>query len=195
MANTPENSAEPTNSQHTMALVLAVRNTASLVRFQLSVRAVSASRKAPAAPMSRGYTKLYFDHVQQAHQGAVDHVSRLETVRRAAIEVRNPTVYGQLIIMIVYIPILTLEGVEGKMFRPMAWTVMFVLVGSLIFNLPFALIGGVFALFLSGQYLSVPASVGFVVLFGVALVLLLLRQFLWRRWLIAGAAGAVWLLV
>ena len=38
IANTPENSAEPTNSQHTMAVVLAVRNTASLVRFQSSVR-------------------------------------------------------------------------------------------------------------------------------------------------------------
>ena len=34
IANTPENSAEPTNSQHTMAVVFAVRNTASLVRFQ-----------------------------------------------------------------------------------------------------------------------------------------------------------------
>ena len=50
MANTPENRAEPTNSQHTIAVVLAVRNTASLVRFQSSVRACSASRKAPAAP-------------------------------------------------------------------------------------------------------------------------------------------------
>jgi cobalt-zinc-cadmium resistance protein CzcA len=39
-----------------------------------------------------------------------------------------------------------------------------------IFNLPFALIGGVFSLFISGQYLSVPASVGFVVLFGVAVL-------------------------
>ena len=39
MAKTPENNAEPTNSQHTMAVVLAVRNTASLVRFQSSVRA------------------------------------------------------------------------------------------------------------------------------------------------------------
>ena len=50
IANTAENSAEPTNSQHTMAVVLAVRNTASLVRFQSSVRAWKASRKAPAAP-------------------------------------------------------------------------------------------------------------------------------------------------
>jgi cobalt-zinc-cadmium resistance protein CzcA len=39
-----------------------------------------------------------------------------------------------------------------------------------VFNLPFALIGGVFALYLSGLYLSVPASVGFIVLFGVAVL-------------------------
>lgn len=62
-------------------------------------------------------------------------LSRLEKIRRAAIEVRNPTVFGQLIIMIVYIPILTLEGVEGKMFRPMALTVILVLTGSLILSL------------------------------------------------------------
>ena len=50
IANTAENKAEPTNSQHTIEVVLAVRNTASLVRFQSSVRAWNASRKAPAAP-------------------------------------------------------------------------------------------------------------------------------------------------
>lgn len=61
--------------------------------------------------------------------------NRLELVRDAAIEVRQPSVFGQLIIMIVYIPILTLEGVEGKMFRPMAWTVVFVLIGSMICSL------------------------------------------------------------
>jgi len=68
-----------------------------------------------------------------AHGGR--HVPRLSAIRDAAIEVRQPTVFGQLIIMIVYIPILTLEGVEGKMFGPMAWTVIFVLLGSLIFSL------------------------------------------------------------
>jgi hypothetical protein len=50
MANTAENNAEPTNSQHTIDVVFAVRNTASLVRFQSSVRAWNARRKAPAAP-------------------------------------------------------------------------------------------------------------------------------------------------
>jgi cobalt-zinc-cadmium resistance protein CzcA len=44
------------------------------------------------------------------------------------------------------------------------------LAALVLFNLPFALIGGVFALFITGQYLSVPASVGFIVLFGVAVL-------------------------
>jgi heavy metal efflux system protein len=61
--------------------------------------------------------------------------TRSQVIKDAANEVRIPTVFGQLIIMIVYIPILTLEGVEGKMFRPMAFTVMLVLMGSLIFAL------------------------------------------------------------
>src|SRR5262249_4553238 len=61
--------------------------------------------------------------------------TRQEIIREAACEVRVPTVFGQLIILIVYLPILTLEGVEGKMFRPMALTVMLVLTGSLILAL------------------------------------------------------------
>jgi heavy metal efflux system protein len=67
------------------------------------------------------------------HQGIAG-AARLELIRKAAIEVKNPTVFGQLIILIVYLPILTLEGVEGKLFRPMALTVMFILLGSLILS-------------------------------------------------------------
>jgi cobalt-zinc-cadmium resistance protein CzcA len=61
--------------------------------------------------------------------------SKLEMVRDAAIEVRKPTMFGELIIMIVYLPILTLEGTEGKLFRPMALTVIFALLGSLALSL------------------------------------------------------------
>jgi len=61
--------------------------------------------------------------------------SRIEVVRDAAIEVRRPTMFGELIIMIVYLPILTLEGIEGRMFRPMALTVIFALAGSLVLSL------------------------------------------------------------
>lgn len=70
-----------------------------------------------------------------AHHGKCSGAERLEIVRQAASEVRIPTVMGQLIIMIVYLPILSLEGVEGKMFRPMALTVIFILIGSLVLSL------------------------------------------------------------
>jgi cobalt-zinc-cadmium resistance protein CzcA len=61
--------------------------------------------------------------------------SRLEIIRDAAVEVRRPTLFGELIIMIVYLPILTLEGIEGKLFRPMALTVIFALAGSMVLSL------------------------------------------------------------
>lgn len=59
----------------------------------------------------------------------------LDIIRDAALEVRKPTMFGELIIMIVFLPILLLEGVEGKLFRPMALTVIFALLSSLIFSL------------------------------------------------------------
>jgi len=61
--------------------------------------------------------------------------SRIDVVRDAAIEVRGPTMFGELIIAIVYLPILFLEGTEGKLFRPMALTVLFALLGSLVISL------------------------------------------------------------
>lgn len=67
----------------------------------------------------------------EEHQGK----DRLEIIREAAVEVRRPTLFGELIIMIVYLPILTLEGIEGKMFRPMALTVIFALMGSMVLSL------------------------------------------------------------
>lgn len=61
--------------------------------------------------------------------------SKLEVIRDAAVEVRKPTLFGELIIMIVYLPILTLEGIEGKLFRPMALTVIFALAGSMVLSM------------------------------------------------------------
>lgn len=57
---------------------------------------------------------------------------RLELVRSAAKEVSRPVLSGMGIIILVYVPILTLSGVEGKMFKPMALTVLLALVGSLV---------------------------------------------------------------
>ncbi len=61
--------------------------------------------------------------------------TKLAIIRDAAVEVRKPTMFGELIIMIVYLPILTLEGIEGKLFRPMALTVIFALAASLVLSL------------------------------------------------------------
>ncbi len=61
--------------------------------------------------------------------------SVLAVVRDAAVEVRKPTLFGELIIAVVYLPVLTLEGVEGKLFRPMALTVIFALLGSMILSM------------------------------------------------------------
>jgi cobalt-zinc-cadmium resistance protein CzcA len=60
---------------------------------------------------------------------------RLETVRGATIEVIQPTVYGQLIILLVYVPLLSFSGVEGKMFEPMALTVIIALAAAFVLSI------------------------------------------------------------
>ena len=59
----------------------------------------------------------------------------IEVVRDATREVRKPVVFGVAIIAMVNLPLLALEGVEGKMFRPMAMTLIFALTGSLLLSL------------------------------------------------------------
>ena len=73
--------------------------------------------------------------VRHITHGDASRGNLLAVVRDAAVEVRKPTLFGELIIMIVYLPILTLEGIEGKMFRPMALTVIFALLGSMVLSL------------------------------------------------------------
>jgi len=71
----------------------------------------------------------------QRLRGSDNGRSRLDVIRDAIYEVRKPILFGELIIIIVYLPILTLQGVEGKLFRPMALTVVFVLTGSMLLSL------------------------------------------------------------
>ncbi len=60
-----------------------------------------------------------------------------EEVYESASKIRNSAAFGEIIILIVYIPILTLVGIEGKMFRPMAQTVGFAILGALILSLTY----------------------------------------------------------
>jgi cobalt-zinc-cadmium resistance protein CzcA len=62
---------------------------------------------------------------------------RFETILTGANEVVRPALFGMLIIAIVYLPILTLTGIEGKMFTPMAVTVLMVLAGAAILSITF----------------------------------------------------------
>jgi cobalt-zinc-cadmium resistance protein CzcA len=61
-----------------------------------------------------------------------------EAIRVAAHEVQRPVFYAIAIIITAYLPIFTLQRVEGRLFRPMAWTVAFALLGALIFSMVIA---------------------------------------------------------
>jgi cobalt-zinc-cadmium resistance protein CzcA len=76
-------------------------------------------------------------HAQARHGRALSRSERLHEVFAAAREARRPLLYGQLIIMVVYLPILALAGVEGKMFHPMAWTVLLALLGAMLLSVTF----------------------------------------------------------
>jgi len=74
----------------------------------------------------------------QAHRGrSLNRSERFHEVFAAAKEARRPLLFGQLIIMVVYIPILALSGVEGKMFHPMAHTVLLALLGAMVLSVTF----------------------------------------------------------
>jgi len=76
-------------------------------------------------------------HAQAAAGRPLTRQERFHEVFAAAREARRPLVYGQLIIMVVYLPIFALSGVEGKMFHPMAFTVVAALVGAMILSVTF----------------------------------------------------------
>ncbi|MDR1367738.1 MAG: CusA/CzcA family heavy metal efflux RND transporter, partial [Candidatus Accumulibacter sp.] len=89
-----------------------------------------------------------FAHAQRTRARLLTKEERFEEVFAAVREVRRPLIFGQLIIMIVYLPIFALTGVEGKMFHPMASTVAIALTGAMILSMTF--IPAAVALFIDG---------------------------------------------
>ena len=75
------------------------------------------------------------------HQGTplriLSQVEMNSEVNKAASKMMNSAVFGQMVILIVYIPIFSLQGIEGKMFKPMAQTVTFSLIGAFILSLTY----------------------------------------------------------
>jgi cobalt-zinc-cadmium resistance protein CzcA len=82
-------------------------------------------------------------------QRALSTEERLSLVHSASVEVRQATMFGELIIMLVYIPILTLGGIEGKMYRPMAITVLLALAAAFLLSLTF--VPAAVATFITGE--------------------------------------------
>ena len=88
-------------------------------------------------------------HAQQRHGRLLTRSERLHDVFAAAKEARRALIFGQLIIMVVYLPIFALTGVAGKMFHPMAFTVVIALLGAMILSVTF--VPAAIALFVTGK--------------------------------------------
>ncbi len=86
---------------------------------------------------------------QRMHGSVPDLGERLRVVREATVEVIRPSVFGVIIILIVYVPIFALTGVEGKMFHPMAFTVVTALLSALILSV--TAVPAAVAIFVRGQ--------------------------------------------
>ncbi|RMM92608.1 CusA/CzcA family heavy metal efflux RND transporter [Pseudomonas savastanoi] len=131
-------------------------------------------------------------HAQKKYGRMLTRSERFQEVFAAAREARRPLIFGQLIIMVVYLPIFALTGVEGKMFHPMAFTVVIALLGAMILSVTF--VPAAIAMFVTGK---VKEEEGFVmrtarhryapilswvlghrsISFGLALVLIVLSGF------------------
>jgi cobalt-zinc-cadmium resistance protein CzcA len=89
---------------------------------------------------------------QQRLGRALTSSERFDVVFDASKEVRRALLFGQLIIMVVYLPVFALSGVEGKMFHPMAFTVLLALLGAVFLSVTF--VPAAVAMFLSGKMME-----------------------------------------
>lgn len=110
----------------------------------------------------------------------------MKVVFEGSKEVRKATMFGELIIMVVYLPILTLTGVEGKMFHPMAYTVLLALFGAMILSVTF--VPASIALFLRGK---ISERENFIIRASKAAYLPLLRICVAQRGIVATAAAVI----
>ncbi len=103
--------------------------------FGLSANLMSLGGLAIAIGMMVDGTIVVVENVDRMLREADPHESRIHVVGRACKEVGRPIVFAIFIIIIVFLPLFTLQGVEGKTFRPLAYTVALAMFGSLIFAL------------------------------------------------------------
>ena len=111
---------------------------------------------------------------------------RLELITKSGVQVARPIVFGMAIITVVFFPVLALQGIEGKMFRPMAWTFIFALAGALLIALTLSPVLGYYFLPKHARKREGLVARGLNAAYG-ALLSLVLRL----RWLVLCAAVLV----
>ncbi|HMJ65583.1 MAG TPA: CusA/CzcA family heavy metal efflux RND transporter, partial [Candidatus Binatia bacterium] len=120
---------------------------------------------------------------QHALGRRVDFRERIEVILAASSQVGRPMVFGVAIITIVYVPILALTGIEGKMFKPMALTVIFALLGALVLAL--TVVPVLCSFFLSGP---IKEGDNWFMRWAKKIYAPLLRWAVAHRWIVAIAA-------
>ncbi len=80
-------------------------------------------------------TIIQVENVQRHLGHLKDKTHKLATVFKAVVEVRKPSIFGELIIALTFIPIIMLQGMEGKMFAPLAYTVAIALFASMFLSI------------------------------------------------------------
>ncbi len=119
-----------------LALPLATLFTFIMMRlFGLSANLMSLGGLAISIGMIIDATIIQVENVQRHLTEAGTAEKKLSTVTRAILEVRKPSIFGEMIISLTFIPIIALQGIEGKMFFPLAFTHVIALLGSLLLSL------------------------------------------------------------
>jgi cobalt-zinc-cadmium resistance protein CzcA len=111
---------------------------------------------------------------------------RLELVFQATNEVIRPSLFGVLIITVVYIPLFSLTGVEGKMFHPMAATVIMALLAAMVFSI--TIVPAAFALFMNGK---VSEKESIIIVAAKSVYRPLIHSAIKLRWLVLGVSATL----
>ncbi|PCJ60491.1 MAG: CusA/CzcA family heavy metal efflux RND transporter [Candidatus Hydrogenedentota bacterium] len=106
--------------------------------FEISANLMSLGGLAIAIGMMVDATVVVVENADRLLRESKEDESKIHTIRRACLEVGQPITFAIIIIIVVFLPLFTLQGVEGKTFRPLAYTVSLAMAGSLIYALAIA---------------------------------------------------------
>ncbi|MBA2849701.1 efflux RND transporter permease subunit [Thermosulfuriphilus ammonigenes] len=159
--------------------------------FGMSANLMSLGGLAIAIGMLVDGTIVIVENVDRKLREAQAGTSRLGVVAQACVEVGRPIVFAIAIIIIVFLPLFTLHGVEGKTFRPLAYTVALAMLGSLIYALSLAPVLSSLIMKRSGKKEDTPPKEIFLIRWLNKIYLPVVRLFVHRRHLAVVLALAV----